>query len=133
MGERIFAADWRACQEEHLRAVVAAGDGRNEATLVQLLQEIGFDADRLAALGTVAAPAPEEEVAQDSLLPGATETGSPPATVSEAWPEPPEASQLEEANLPEEESGLTEDEPEDAGDEAPDEGGDPAPAQLSLF
>ena len=130
MAERIFAADWRACQEEHLRAVVAAGDERNEATLVQLLQEVGFDADRLAALGTVA---PAAEQAPESPPPGATETGSLPATVSEALPDPVEASQLEEATLPEEEPGLTEDEPEDAGDEAPDEGGDPATAQLSLF
>ena len=133
MGKRIFAADWRACQEEHLRAVVAAGDGRNEATLVQLLQEIGFDADRLAALGTVAPAAVEEEVAQDSLPPGGPEGDGPSAADNDVRPEPPEASQLEEATLPEEEPGLTEDEPEEAGDEGPDEGGDPAPAQLSLF
>ena len=94
MGERIFAADWRACQEEHLRAVVAAGDGRNEATLVQLLQEIGFDEERLSALGTVAAPLVEE--ATESPPPGGAETDSPPAAAGEAWPASEDARQPDE-------------------------------------
>ena len=130
MGERIFAADWRACQEEHLRAVVAAGDGRNEAALVQLLQEIGFDAERLTALGTVAPPVEEE--APESPPSGGVETGSPPTTTGEAWPETDDAPQAEEPVLPDD-SGLLQDDRDDAGDEDPDEGGDPAPAQLSLF
>ena len=130
MGERIFAADWRACQEEHLRAVVAAGDGRNEATLVQLLQEIGFDAERLSALGTVAAPLVED--APESPSPGEAETGSPPTTTREAWPETDDAPQADEPVLPDE-PALPQDDQGDAGDEGPDEGSDPAPAQLSLF
>lgn len=130
MGKRIFAADWRACQEEHLRAVVAAGDGRNEATLVQLLQEIGFDADRLAALGTVAPAAVEEEVAQDSPPPGGTEDDGTSDTNNDVRPDPPEASQLEEPDPPDAADPPV-DEPEDAGDEGPEEVGDPA--QLSLF
>ncbi len=129
MGERIFAADWRSCQEEHLRAVVAAGDGRNEATLVQLLQEIGFDAERLAALGTVA---PAAEVAPESPPPGPAEPANPPATASEAWPVPSDALQVEEPGPPDD-PVPSEDSPDDAGDEGPDEGADPAPAQLSLF
>ncbi|MDE0608971.1 MAG: hypothetical protein OXH77_03540 [Anaerolineaceae bacterium] len=130
MGERIFAADWRACQEEHLQAVVAAGDGRNEVTLVQLLQEIGFDAERLTALGTVAAPVVEE--APESPPPGGAETGSLPATAGEAWPEAEDARQADEPVMPDD-SGLLQDDQDDAGDEDPDEDGDPAPAQLSLF
>ena len=130
MGERIFAADWRACQEEHLRAVVAAGDGRNEATLVQLLQEIGFDAERLTALGTVAAPIEEE--APESPSPGEAETGSLPTTTREAWPETDDAPQADEPGLPDD-SGLLQDDQDDTGAEDPDEGADPAPAQLSLF
>ncbi len=129
MGERIFAADWRACQEEHLRAVVAAGDGRNEATLVQLLQEIGFDADRLSALGTVAAPLVED--APESPPPGGAETDSPPAA-GEAWPASEDARQPDESGLPDD-SAPPQDDQDDARDEGPDEGGDPVPAQLSLF
>ncbi|MCY3719898.1 MAG: hypothetical protein OXG07_10140 [Anaerolineaceae bacterium] len=130
MGERIFAADWRACQEEHLRAVVAAGDGRNEVTLVQLLQEIGFDAERLTALGTAVAPVVEE--APESPPPVGAETGSPPDRSREAWPEAEEAPQADEPVMPDD-SGLLQVDQDDAGDEYPDEGGDPAPAQLSLF
>lgn len=130
MGERIFAADWRSCQEEHLRAVVAAGDGRNEDTLVQLLQEIGFDAERLASLGTVAAPAVEE--APESPPPDPAEPARPPATSREAWPVPSDALQVEEPGPPDD-PVPSEDSPDDAGDEGADEGGDPDPAQLSLF
>lgn len=130
MGERIFAADWRACQEEHLRAVVSAGDGRNEATLVQLLQEIGFDEERLSALGTVAAPVVEE--ATESPAPGGAETDSPPAAAGEAWPASEDARQPDEPGLPDD-PALSQDDQDDGGDEGPDEGGDPAAAQLSLF
>ena len=130
MAERIFAEDWRACQEEHLRAVVAAGDGRNEATLVQLLQEIGFDEERLTALGTVAAPVEEE--APESPPPVEAETGSPLTTTREAWPEPEDIPQTDQPVLPDD-SGPLQDDQDDAGDGDPDEGGVPPPAQLSLF
>ncbi|MDD9957014.1 MAG: hypothetical protein OXP68_12440 [Anaerolineaceae bacterium] len=130
MGERIFAADWRACQEEHLRAVVAAGDGRNEVTLVQLLREIGFDAERLTALGTVAAPVVEES--PESLPNGGAETGSPRTTTREGRAETEDVPQADEPDMLDD-SGLPQDDQDDAGDEGPDEDGDPAPAQLSLF
>ncbi len=130
MGERIFAADWRACQEEHLQAVVAAGDGRNEVTLVQLLREIGFDAERLTALGTVAPPVVEE--APESPPPGGAETGSPRTTTREARAQTEDVPQADEPVMLDD-SGLPQDDQDDAGDEGPDEDGDPAPAQLSLF
>ncbi len=117
MGERIFAADWRACQEQHLRAVLSAGDTRTETTLVQVLQDIGFSPERLAELG--AAQAPPEEIEQSEEMP------EPVAALSEVEPEPlAVAATLDEQPLPAEHDDAVNTADEDA-DEAPD--------QLSLF
>ena len=117
MGKRIFAEDWRACQEQHLRAVLAAGDTRTELTLVQVLQDIGFSEQRLAELG--AGQAPEEEVAQPQ------ETPEPVAALPEAEPE----SLAVAATLDEEPPPAEDDEVVDPADTDTDE----MPGQLSLF
>ncbi len=117
MGERIFADDWRACQEQHLRAVLSAGDTRTETTLVQVLQDIGFLPERLAELG--AAQAPPEEMEQSEEMP------EPVAALPEVEPEPlAVAATLDEQPLPAEHDEVVDTADEDA-DEAPD--------QLSLF
>ena len=116
MGERIFAADWRACQEQHLRAVLSAGDTRTETTLVQVLQDIGFSPEKLAELG--AAQAPSEEMQQSQEIP------EPVAALPEEEPEPLAVA-------------VALDEPPPAGHdevvETADEDADEAPDQLSLF
>ena len=117
MGERIFAADWRACQEQHLRAVLSEGDTRTESTLVQVLQEIGFSPERLAELG--AGQAPAEEVEQSEELP------EPVAALPEVEPEPLAVA----AALDEEPPSAGHDEVVDMADEDADD----APDQLSLF
>ena len=122
MGERIFADDWRACQEQHLRAVLSAGDTRTEATLVQVLQDIGFSPERLAELGAGQAPAEEQAPADEMEQP-------------EEMPRPVAALPQEEP-----ESGLVAaalvEEPLEAADEVvdmADADADEAPDQLSLF
>ncbi len=128
MGERIFASDWRACQEEHLRAVVAAGDVRNQATLVQVLQDIGFDADRLAALGIPADTADAVEASTEIPGPAAEEPVDLPSATGDEGSESPDAPPAEDSELQDEEQDL-------AGDEDPAGAGesDAANAQLSLF
>ncbi len=117
MGERIFADDWRACQEQHLRAVVSAGDTRTEKTLVQVLQGIGFTQERLSELGAGQVPA------DDATLP------------------PAEALEAAVTTLPDEESesaGVDAELDEGLAPEPDEEDSDPAdvdemPDQLSLF
>ena len=122
MGERIFADDWRACQEQHLRAVLSAGDTRTEATLVQVLQDIGFSSERLAELGAGQAPAEEQAPADEMEQP-------------EEMPRPVAALPQEEP-----ESGLVvaalDEEPLEADDEVvdvADADAEETPDQLSLF
>ncbi|MCY4526984.1 MAG: hypothetical protein OXB89_10310 [Anaerolineaceae bacterium] len=134
MGKRIFAGDWRACQEEHLRAVVAAGDARNEASLVQVLQDIGFDAVRLAALGIPADIADAVEASMESPAPAAAETGDPPAAASDEVVGERSARPAGRGRPPWRRSrdrSFAGDEGHDEGEEGDD--GDAAPAQLSLF
>ena len=116
MGERIFADDWRACQEQHLRAVLSAGDTRTEATLVQVLQDIGFSPEKLAELG--ARQATVEEMQQPEEVP------EPVAALPEEEPE----SGLVAAAL-DEEPLEADDEVVDMADADADEAHD----QLSLF
>lgn len=113
MGERIFADDWRACQEEHLRAVMAAGDARNGATLVQVMKDIGFAEARLAELG----------VGQTAIeTTGADEAES---AASLAAPEPDVVEDVPEVDVdPPPEDEAVADDPADENDAA---------AQLSLF
>lgn len=114
MGERIFDDDWRACQREHLRTVMAAGDSRNVTTLVQVLREIGFDeADLEPGVESVAADAGLQSAAavEDIADPG------------EDVPEPFDEDDADDVN----------EAPENEADDSapPDDGA--APAQLSLF
>ena len=116
MGKRIFAEDWRACQEWHLRAVVAAGDTRTQSTLVQVLQDIGFSEEKLAELGAGLAPTdavlqPEPQPAQD------TEAETPEEPV------PTEAAESVDEDAP----------PEPVVEEDEREQADQSPGQLSLF
>ena len=122
MGERIFADDWRACQEQHLRAVLSAGDTRTEATLVQVLQDIGFSPERLAELGAEQAPAEEQAPADEMEQP--EEMPRPVAALPEEEPE----SGLVAAAL-DEEPLEADDEVVDVADADADEAHD----QLSLF
>lgn len=114
MGERIFDDDWRACQREHLRTVMAAGDSRNVTTLVQVLREIGFDeADLEPGVASLAADAGLQSAAAVEDV----------ADTEEDIPEPfaeDDADDVDEAPA----NG-----PEDSG--PPDDRA--APAQLSLF
>ncbi|HLV36525.1 MAG TPA: hypothetical protein VKY59_15470 [Spirillospora sp.] len=48
--DRIFADDWRDCLREQYRYVIRQQDKRTEATLTEVLQEVGFSEDELAAL-----------------------------------------------------------------------------------
>lgn len=131
MGERIFADDWRACQEEHLRAVIAAGDPRNEATLLRVMQDIGFDEARLAELGA----------AQDAHEPGASDATEGASPASEPAPVASEENPAVDVDLPPEEEAVTtylprdevESPPEEEvfADDPPDEADESA--QLSLF
>ncbi len=117
MGERIFAADWRACQEQHLLAVLSAGDTRTETTLVQVLQDIGFSPEKLAELGVALAPAEEMDLSE--------EIPEPVAALPQEEPKPlAVAAALDEQPLP-----AGHDEVVDTADEDADE----APDQLSLF
>ena len=114
MGKRIFAEDWRACQEWHLRAVVAAGDTRTQSTLVQVLQDIGFSEEKLAELGAGLAPtdaALQPQPAQD------TEAETPEEPV------PTEAAESVDEDAP----------PEPVAEEDEREQADQSPGQLSLF
>ena len=132
MGERIFADDWRACQEEHLRAVMAAGDARNEASLLRVMQDIGFDEARLAELGVIQ-NAPEMPAAE------AAESAAPAME-----PEPEVAAEIPEVDVdlpPQPETGVAADMPDGEAELPPEEemfADDPpaepgGPAQLSLF
>lgn len=114
MGERIFDDDWRACQREHLRTVMAAGENRNVTTLVQVLREIGFDeADLEPGVGSVAADAGLQSATAVEDI--ADTGGEVPARFDED-----DADDVDE---------TPENEPDDSG--PPDDGD--APAQLSLF
>lgn len=115
MGERIFDDDWRACQREHLRSVVAAGERRNVDTLVEVLREIGFNEAALADEGIAS-----EETEADSLS-GAV-TGEATAAPDDG-PEPSVADDPGDADEPA--AG-------EAADDGPTDDND-APAQLSLF
>ncbi|MBZ0303290.1 MAG: hypothetical protein K8J31_26340 [Anaerolineae bacterium] len=48
--DRIFADDWRDCLREQYRYVLQQQESRTEATLTQVLHEVGFSEDELAAL-----------------------------------------------------------------------------------
>ncbi len=114
MGERIFDDDWRACQREHLRTVMAAGDSRNVTTLVQVLREIGFDeADLEQDAGSVPVDAGlQSTTAVEDIAP-----------TTEEVPEPFVEDDADDVNE------APEDEAEDSGPPVDSD----APAQLSLF
>lgn len=116
MAERIFDDDWRACQREHLRTVMAAGDSRNVTTLVQVLREIGFGEADLDLEPDAAS------LAADAGLQSATAVEDV-APVMEDVPEPFDKDDADDVNE------ALENGPEDSG--PPDDGD--APAQLSLF
>ncbi len=51
MGDQdIFAEEWRACLQAHLRHVVAEGDSANEQSLAEVLREAGFADEEVGAL-----------------------------------------------------------------------------------
>jgi hypothetical protein len=51
MGDQdIFAEEWRACLQAHLRHVVAEGDSANEQSLAEVLHEAGFADEEVSAL-----------------------------------------------------------------------------------
>lgn len=117
MGERIFADDWRACQEQHLRAVLSAGDRRTEKTLVQVLQGIGFTRERLSELGAGPVAADDEGLA--------------PVEALEDAPAPPPDDATGSGGAIEVEDEEVQPEPDEEDSDPTD--ADEMPGQLSLF
>jgi len=136
MGERVFADEWRACQDQHLLAVLAAGDARTEKTLVQVLQSIGFTEDRLVELGAaLRPPRPVDEAPPET--PPVTETtpapeAPPPVAATEPTEsrEPTERTEPLEAPPPEVAEAVDE---EVAADDDEAAAANETPGQLSLF
>ena len=48
--KRVFADDWRDTLREQYKYVIQQGDKRTEATLIEVLHEVGFTENELAAL-----------------------------------------------------------------------------------
>lgn len=135
MGQRIFADEWRACQEQHLLAVLAAGDSRTERTLVQVLQSIGFTEDRLVELGAALRPprpaneAPPETPPVTETTPAPVRVPPPEAPAPVAATEPAELVEPVEAG----EAPPPENDEEVAADDGEAAAADKTPGQLSLF
>lgn len=141
MGDQdIFAEEWRACLQAHLRHVVAEGDSANEQSLAEVLHEAGFADEEVSALrrqilAELGDKVPSEVLGHDSSLTAgglAMEASqgvlaAEPSTGNEASSTPvgPINGEHEPATLPESESpdGLSE-----PGEDEP-----PPLVQMSLF
>lgn len=146
MSRRIFTDDWRDCLREQYKSVIRQQDKRTEATLTEVLYEVGFTQDELAALrfeATLRADnlpdefvpeevaqqyyagvdAPAEPVLESAAeLPAEAETQAVEEDAEDAEPE-----LLDELAV---EADMTDDDLPDAadGDADPDQ-----PQQLSMF
>jgi hypothetical protein len=144
MSRRIFTDDWRDCLREQYKSVIRQQDKRTEATLTEVLYEVGFTQDELAALRFEASLRAEdmpddfvpEEVAQQVyagvdapaepvLEPAAELSAEAEMQAVEEDAEDAEPELLDELPV---ESDMTDDDLPDAADGDADQ-----PQQLSLF
>lgn len=132
MSERIFADDWRDCLREQYKYVIRQQDWRTEATLIQVLHDVGFQDAELAALRLEATMRAEDM--PDDYVP--EEIRQQYAAVDEALIEPgdevSEELEIEEVVTFDE---LVAEEPAEIIEVDDDEPvlDDDAPQQLSLF
>lgn len=146
---RIFADDWRDCLREQYKYVIQQQDRRTEATLTQMLYEVGFSEDELAAL-RLQATLRTEDMPEDYVP---EEVQQHYAGVDVTGPEEPaeEVTVLAADEVPEEEDPaleaatfdemVAEDAPAEPDaldedvDDAPDSADDSpdSPQQMSLF
>lgn len=139
--DRIFADDWRDCLREQYRYVIRQQDKRTEATLTEVLHEVGFSEDELAALkleATMRADEMPDDYVPEAISPAAyagMELAEAAAgEVVDVVAEPDGAVAALDDEEPTTFDELAADESLDEVDEPDGEDDDPdAPQQLSLF
>lgn len=102
--DRIFADDWRDCLSEQYKYVIQQQDSRTEATLVQVLHDVGFTDDDLHALRLAATMRAEdmpddfvpEEIKQSYAGVETAPAEEPQADAPDPVIDEPEASLLED-------------------------------------
>ncbi len=140
---RIFADDWRDCLREQYKYVIRQQDHRTEATLTDVLHQVGFTDDELAALRLDATMRADDM--PDDYVPEEVQAAYAGVDVPEASQmvadEPADAVVEADEDAIEDETPATYDELLEQAEETlaeeevpgePDEPDD-APEQLSLF